>query len=221
MCIPKKIKSACLIVIIIFLVCCVNNRNSFSRQSDSGVTEKIEDGHIKCLQVVAETTIQMLIASRSVIAKNQELINRDPATGNYSMTGFVPAVVGSQIANDFSLMTGHKLKQTSLKVRNPSNSPDNWERKVLKLLGSSEYPKDVGFSEMMEVNGKKSFRFMKPLYVEPGCLQCHGKKREIRPEIRQFLESKYPFDQAFGYKEGELRGGISIIISLEKLSLDK
>ena len=125
--IPKMIKSACLMVIIIFLVCCVNNKNSFSRQSDSGVTEKKEDGHMKCLQVVAETTIEMLIASRSVIAKNQELINRDPATGNYSMKGFVPAVVGSQIANDFSLMTGHKLKQTSLKVRNPSNSPRSEE----------------------------------------------------------------------------------------------
>ena len=221
MCIPKMIKSACLIVTIIFSVCCVNNKNSFSRQSDSGVTEKIEVEHMKCLQVVAETTIEMLIASRSVIAKNQELINRDPATGNYSMKGFVPAVVGSQIANDFSLMTGHKLKQTSLKVRNPSNSPDNWERKVLKLLGSPEHPEGSGFGEMIEVDGKKSFRFMKPIYVDKGCLPCHGKKREIRPEIRQFLESKYPFDQAFGYKEGELRGGISITISLEKSGLDK
>ena len=118
-------------------------------------------------------------------------------------------------------MTGHKLKQTSLKVRNPSNAPDEWERKVLKLLGSSEHPKNVGFGEMVEVDGKKSFRFMKPIYVDVGCLQCHGKKRELRPAIRQFLESKYPFDQAFGYKEGELRGGISIIISLEKLGLDK
>jgi hypothetical protein len=221
MCIPRMIKSACLIVIIIFLVCCVDNKNCFSRQSDSGVTEKKEDAHMKCLQVVAETTIEMLIASRSVIAKNQELINRDPATGNYSMKGFVPAVVGSQIANDFSLMTGHKLKQTSLKVRNPSNSPDNWERKVLKLLGSPEHPEGSGFGEMIEVDGKKNFRFMKPIYVDKGCLPCHGKKREIRPEIRQFLESKYPFDQAFGYKEGELRGGISITISLEKSGLDK
>jgi len=171
--------------------------------------------------VIANTAIDMLIASRSVIAKNQDLINRDPTTGNYSMKGFVPAVVGTQVANDFSLMTGHKLKQTSLKVRNPSNSPDEWERKVLKLLGSSGHPKDVGFGEMMEVDGKESFRFMKPIYVDSGCLQCHGIKREIRPEIRQFLESKYPFDQAFGYKEGDLRGGISITLLPERLNIEK
>ncbi len=59
---------------------------------------------------------------------------------------------------------------------------------------------------------------MKPIYVEIACLQCHGKKGEILPSISQFLESKYPFDQAFGYELGDLRGGISIVVSLDKLS---
>jgi methyl-accepting chemotaxis protein len=209
-------------IFIIIILCNVSvSRLSHAGQDDIGTVKNIDDKHMKCLQVVAETTIEMLIASRNVIAKNQELINTDPATGNYFMKGFVPAVVGSQIANDFSLMTGYKLKQTSLKVRNPSNSPDEWERKALKLLESSEHPKGVGFYEMMEVDGKKSFRFMRPIYVDAGCLQCHGKKRELRPVIRQFLVNKYPFDQAFGYKEGELRGGISITISPELLGIEK
>ncbi len=215
---PKSIST----IFIIIILCNVSvSRLSHAGQDDIGTVKNMEDKQITCLQVVAETTIEMLIASRSVIAKNQELINRDPVTGNYFMKGFVPAVAGSQIANDFSLMTGHKLKQTSLKVRNPANSPDEWERKVLKLLESSEHPKGVGIGEMMKIDGKKRFRFMKPIYVDVGCLQCHGKKRELRPVIRQFLESKYPFDQAFGYKEGEIRGGISIIISPERLGIGK
>ena len=184
-------------------------------------TENVEYKHMKCLQELAETTVDMLIASRSVIARNQELINRDPATGNYSFKGLVPAVVGSQISNNFSLMTGHRLKQTSLKVRNPSNEPDEWERKVLKLFGSSEHPKDVGFGEMLGINSKKIYRYMKPIYVSMACLQCHGEREKIRPEIRQFLEMRYPYDEAFGYKEGDLRGGISIVISLERLDLEK
>ncbi len=56
---------------------------------------------------------------------------------------------------------------------------------------------------------------MKPIYTEKACLECHGEKDKIKPAIRQFLERKYPEDQAFGYKEGNIRGGISIIISLE------
>ncbi len=56
---------------------------------------------------------------------------------------------------------------------------------------------------------------MKPIYAEKACLNCHGEKNKIKPAIRQFLERKYPNDQAFGYKEGDIRGGISIIILLE------
>jgi len=214
----KLIKSACLLVVL-FIVCCTNNKISFAQKNDQVVTEIIEGGHIKCLRQIAKTTIDMLIASRSVIAKNQDLINRDPATGNYTAKGFVPAVVGSQIANDFSLMTGYKLKQTSMKVRNPSNAPDEWEEKVLKLFNTPEYPKHEGFSEMIEVNDKKIYRYMQPLYIETGCIQCHGNKVEVKPEIRQFLESRYPHDQAFGYKEGDLRGGISITLLPELLNL--
>jgi hypothetical protein len=56
---------------------------------------------------------------------------------------------------------------------------------------------------------------MKPIYAEKACLNCHGEKNKIKPAIRQFLERKYPGDEAFGYKEGDISGGISIIISLE------
>ena len=121
------------------------------------VAENIEDEYMKCPQKLAETAIDMLIAIRGVIAKNQELINRDPVTGKYTFKGFVPAVVGSQVANDFSLMTGHKMKQTSLKVRNPTNTPDEWEKKTLKFFESSEYSRGVGFGKILETIGSKIY----------------------------------------------------------------
>ncbi|MFQ5965198.1 MAG: DUF3365 domain-containing protein [Candidatus Scalinduaceae bacterium] len=184
-----------------------------------GIAENIEDEQRNCLHKLAETTIDVLIATRNVIAKNQELINRDPISGNYYFKGFVPAVVGSQVANDFSLMTGHKLKQTSLKIRNPQNAPDEWERKKLKIMGSSKYSKDLGFGEFVEREGKKVYRYIKPIYTEKACLECHGERKDIKPAIRQFLEMRYPYDEAFGYKEGDFRGGISIIISLERFGI--
>ncbi len=183
--------------------------------------ESIGDKRLKCLRSLAETTIDMLIATRGVIAKNQDLINRDPISGNYYFKGFVPAVVGSQIANDFSLITGHNLKQTSLKLRNSSNAPDEWEREVLKKLALAESSRDVGFGEILEIDDKKIYRYMKPIYVSMACLKCHGEREKIRPEIMKFLEMRYPYDEAFGYKEGDLRGGISIVISLERLGMEK
>ena len=205
----KLIKSVITIFILVFSICSTSDRISLA--------EDIEYKHVKYLQSVAETAIDMLIAARNVIAKNQELINRDPISGNYYFKGFVPAVVGSQVANDFSLMTGHKLKQTSLKLRNPANAPDEWEKKALKILHSSKDLKGVDFGEILEINDEKIYRYMKPIYAEKACLECHGEKDKIKLAIRQFLERKYPGDEAFGYKEGDIRGGISIIISLEQL----
>ena len=169
---------------------------------------------------MAEATIDLLIASRSVITKNQELINTDPITGNYYFKGFVPALVGTEIANDFSLMTGYKLKQSSLKIRNPSNAPDEWEKKILKLFESPDYPKGVGHGEFLVTGDKETYKYIKPIYVEKACLECHGEKKNIIPAIRQFLAKRYPGDQTFGYKEGDLRGGISIIIPFESLDIE-
>ena len=217
-----KLLKLILPILIVSLIWSVD-RVSYADQSDVQPDESVGSKckHEKCLRSLAETTINMLIATRSVIAKNQELINRDPTTGNYYFKGFVPAVVGSQIANDFSLITGHNLKQTSLKLRNSSNAPDEWEEEVLKKLASAEPSSDVGFGELLEIDDKKIYRYMKPIYVERACLDCHGVKKDIRPAIRQFSERRYPHDQAYDYKEGDFRGGISITISLKHLSLEK
>jgi hypothetical protein len=209
-------------IFVIIILCNVSiPALSHAGPNDIGTIENMDDEHITCLQALAETTIDMLIAVRSVIAKNQELINRDPTTVNYNVKGFVPAVAGSQVANDFSLMTGHLLKQTSLRVRNPSNAPDEWEKKVLKSMETPEYSKGKGFSEIIETNGNKIYRYMKPIYVEAACLQCHGNEEKVMPAMRLFLKRKYPFDEAFGYKEGELRGGISLTISIKNLGVKK
>ncbi len=203
----KLIKSSFSLIVLLILICIISNKYNYA--------EDVENNRLECLQKLADSTINMLVATRSVIAKNQDLINIDPVTGNYTFKGFVPALVGSEIANDFSLMTGHKLKQTSLKLRNLNNKPDEWEKNVLNKFELSKYPEGAGFSEILETDGKKIYRYMKPIYVEKECLKCHATKDKTRPEIRKFLEQKYPYDQAFGYKEGDVRGGISIIISLE------
>lgn len=198
----KLIKSSFLILVLVIPICIISSKPNYAQD-------------IECLQKLADSTINMLIATRSVIAKNQNLINMDPETGNYYFKGFVPALVGSEIANDFSLMTGYKLKQTSLKLRNLNNKPDEWEKKVLRKFELPKYPKGAGFGEILETDGKKIYRYMKPIYVEKECLKCHATRDKTRPEIRKFLERKYPYDQAFGYKEGDVRGGISIIVPLE------
>lgn len=204
---------------IIILLVCIDFRISFAGQYDTKPTDNSESKHLRCLQNMVKSIVDMLIATRGVIAKNQELINRDPISGNYYFKGFVPALVGTEIANDFSLITGYKLKQTSLKLRDPSNAPDEWEKEVLKRFELPDYPKGDGYGEILVIDDKKVYKYIKPVYVERACLDCHGEKKDIKPEIRQFLERKYPRDQAFEYKEGDVRGGISIVIPIGDLNL--
>jgi hypothetical protein len=226
-------KIVCPSVTLVILICCINISINFADQNhinspiqqvrfsekDSPSNEKdvmsetTNIDYMKCSHT-AEKLAELLITIRNVVAKNQELINRDPVTGNYVFKDFVPAKVGSEVANDFSLKTGYRMKQTSLKLRNPNNQADEWEEKTLKAFESEKYTKNVGYGEIIRKGSKQIYRYMKPIYIETACLQCHGKKDQIQIEIMQFLIRRYPFDNAFGYKEGELRGGISIVIPL-------
>jgi hypothetical protein len=49
-------------------------------------------------------------------------------------------------------------------------------------------------------------RLAKGLRVDPPCLMCHGPKAAIAPEVLAAIEHRYPSDQAFGFKAGDLRG---------------
>jgi hypothetical protein len=40
------------------------------------------------------------------------------------------------------------------------------------------------------------------------CLQCHGEA--LAPEVTQALAARYPDDRATGFREGQLRGALSI-----------
>lgn len=123
--------------------------------------------------------------------------------------------------------TEHQLqiRRVSLKTRNPAASPDNYEAEVLTKwlaeLAHTEAPRPEALqavvTEVSETDGQQTgstsvFRYMEPLYIEKGCLQCHGS--QLQPEVQQSLKQLYPEDQATGYTEGDLRGAVSVSIVL-------
>jgi hypothetical protein len=172
--------------------------------------------NLKVLEQLADNLSTLLISARGIIALSQELINKDPLTGNFYFKGLVPAVVGRMTAENFYIRTGIHIKQTSLKLRNPEDAPDKWEAQVLKNMESPDYPKGKTYSEVILPNGKKVYRYMKPLYIEEPCLLCHEEREKIPAYIRTYLEEHYPTDEAVGYKLGDLRGAISITIPLNE-----
>ncbi len=110
---------------------------------------------------------------------------------------------------------GIHVRRTALKIRNPKNKPDASDLKVLKKM--EEESKEGTLKKkpvVVQVDGVN--RVYVPLFVEKGCLKCHGAVDRIDPKVRELLAEKYPHDQAVGFKEGDLRGVIVAEIPAEK-----
>ncbi len=79
---------------------------------------------------------------------------------------------------------------TSLNPIRPQNAPDAWESEALKQFEQGE--QEVASVET--IHGERHMRLMRPLVTEKGCLKCHAVQ---------------------GYREGEIRGGISVAKPME------
>ncbi|MCX6900743.1 MAG: PAS domain S-box protein [Verrucomicrobia bacterium] len=87
---------------------------------------------------------------------------------------------------------GHLSHITSLKPIRPENAADAWETNALKAF-------EKGVTEVSSVetmDGQPYMRLMRSLVTEGSCLKCHA---------------------AQGYKEGGIRGGISISVPITPL----
>ena len=117
------------------------------------------------------------------------------------------------IAQKFYADKGWRVARTSLKLRNPGNAPDAWEKKVLGSFEarkvSGEDPKKMEYAEVVQQGDAWVFRYMKAIpTAEMPCLMCHG--GAIAEPVAAKLDQFYPEDQARGYKAGDIRGAFTI-----------
>jgi len=122
-----------------------------------------------------------------------------------------------KLAQKVSTEKGMEVGRTSLKTRNPLNAPDPWELSVLEQFehrkAEGEALKTIEYSEIVQHNGNRVFRYMKAIPTDDVCLSCHGK--QISEDLSAQLEKLYPGDQATGFSKGDIRGAFSVIKVLE------
>ena len=109
-----------------------------------------------------------------------------------------------------------EVGRTSLRIRNPGNSPDAWERHTLETfeerLLSGEKPADIEYFEVVQQNGDKVFRYMKAIPTAEMCESCHGSA--LDQAVKERLRELYPMDRARGYRAGDIRGAFTFAKSL-------
>ena len=102
-----------------------------------------------------------------------------------------PAMVTKQLSQYAQKEGLYFFHITSLKLLNPENAPDDFERNALQDF---ETKKLKDSSNVEKIGGSYYFRYIAPLYVEEACLQCHDKQ---------------------GYKVGDIRGAISVSVPMD------
>ena len=120
--------------------------------------------------------------------------------------------VAPQLASKISRTSGAKVGRTSLRFRNPSNAPDDWEAQALTHL------EDTGDQEYFELLPDGGARYLKAIPTGPVCLSCHGET--LAPAIAERLSQAYPHDRATGFSVGDLRGAFSVTWPAGTLSTD-
>ena len=123
-----------------------------------------------------------------------------------------PAVIA-----DLEKTFGITIKRTALTVRNPSNAPDPEEKALLEKLAGMQksgeaLPQDATLFSEKEIGKERTLRFYKPVIVQANCVGCHGTPDKIPADVKKALAANYPKDKSVGYKEGDLRGIISITV---------
>lgn len=121
------------------------------------------------------------------------------------------------IGKEVETTTGIRIKRTSLKVRNPRNAPDAFEREALERYERFRQQGSMPSDEIRQdrVDGKPVWRYTKPILMAASCIPCHGAEDELGEGVRRSLDEKYPDDKAVGYAVGDLRGIVSAVVPAE------
>jgi len=103
-----------------------------------------------------------------------------------------PAYMTRQLSELAAERGSYRFRITDLRPLNPANMPSEWEAEMLRSFERGE-PEGRGF---LELEGKEYFGYMAPLRMDKSCLACHREKN---------------------YRVGDLRGGISVYIPVERV----
>ena len=122
------------------------------------------------------------------------------------------------LLNDLQSNNNIEIRRASFKNRNPKNTPNDVE---FKLLDAFHYNIENNISSTSSVQKVDSnYYYVKPIYIKEMCLNCHGVIGEnITSENYESIKKLYPKDKAIGYKAGDFRGMWSIKIPKKQVVL--
>ncbi len=190
----EKFISAALSAVIIFLSVSCSSKKSY----EAAVPDKQEFRRIaEVFQSKLSGILVNEISNRGTVSAIKEC-----------------SITAQELTTDFGTEYGVSIRRVSFKNRNVLNRPDEFESRVLMMFDSLNSTRSLNaeteYFEITQSRGRKTARYMKPIIVQPFCLNCHGGAKDISKEVQWEIRSRYKSDLAVNFKSGDLRGAISI-----------
>ena len=172
-------------------------------------TRTRHDLHNLAVAPMPESAKHLLLRLAFFMQKAVHDVQPDINKKGIGFKGFIPATFGTQVAYSFSQDNGLKLRQIGppgTEPRNPDNKPNEQEEQLLYAVQKS-HPRVGDHIVEQQLADIRGVRVMLPLFYSKQCLACHGNPKG------QVDISGYPKE---GFKEGDLGGAISIVLSAQK-----
>ena len=186
------------IAVLIFLIAILNQ--SCIRETKEKITPEDK-------KQLKETANDFMKSLKAVLVNEMQSKGIEAAVSVCSDTAQI-------LTRNFGMDKNIVIKRVSFKNRNPENYPDINEGEILKkfeeLHKQAELLPTYEHIEKVTKNGKDFILYMKPIFVQPECLSCHGKNDEIPASVKNIVRQKYNNDKAVGFSTGDLRGAVSV-----------
>ncbi|WP_300022859.1 DUF3365 domain-containing protein [uncultured Maribacter sp.] len=119
------------------------------------------------------------------------------------------------LTDSMAVVHNAKIRRVSDKPRNTNNQANKEELEYIEFFKSKINNNESYQPIVTNENGKP--KFYSPIVTNTMCLNCHGvPETNIDSKVTLLLNDKYPYDQAIGYKENEVRGIWSITFNDEE-----
>lgn len=188
-----RFKFAVLFVVVIVAALGLASYWSVRSQQEQSEKEMLEK---------AQVLAQEMDAVWTFFETNQHQFKTDE-NGNYELYCVIAA---KSVSKFFTAETNYLIHYTNVTTRRAADAPDEFEQEALEaFLNDPQLVEYYGITEYGE-EGIQSFRYMQPLYMGEGCLECHG---DPAGELDSFGYAKE------GKQLGDIAGAVSIVMPID------
>ncbi len=118
------------------------------------------------------------------------------------------------IAEAVATRHGVKIGRVGVRVRNPGNAAEGWQREALddfaRRAAKGEAPQTLQTTQWE--TGQDTLHYARGIRTEAACLLCHGPA--VAEPVRAAILARYPQDAATGFEEGALRGAFWVAVPM-------